>query len=91
NTKTLFPPYFHNKTTLVEQKITHTSQPYCFIVHCYLHPGGMRISKSVNATPKQKNLISTLFPQQNNLSNTHLNLIAVLFIVTCIPAGCIAR
>jgi hypothetical protein len=24
NTKTLFSPYFNNKTTLVEQKITHT-------------------------------------------------------------------
>jgi hypothetical protein len=25
NTKTLFLPYFKNKTTLVEQKITHTA------------------------------------------------------------------
>jgi hypothetical protein len=30
-TKTLFPPYFKNKTTLVEQKITHR-QPYYLIV-----------------------------------------------------------
>ncbi|MDR0754982.1 MAG: hypothetical protein LBF04_06300, partial [Prevotellaceae bacterium] len=35
NTKTLFPPYFKNKTTLVEQKITHTRQPYYLIVHLF--------------------------------------------------------
>jgi hypothetical protein len=33
DTKTLFLPYFKNKTTLVEQEITHTNQPYYLIFH----------------------------------------------------------
>jgi hypothetical protein len=34
NTKTLFPPYFNNKTTLVAKDNTHI-QPYYLIVHCF--------------------------------------------------------
>jgi hypothetical protein len=67
--KTLFLPYFKHKTTLVEQKITYTFQPYSLL---FIASGLLRrfIPRNDEQNKEQKNLCNSWTKkQENSLTN----------------------